>query len=72
MHSYAPSADCPRFVRPDILRRPRFVRDVSAICPLYPTRPDPTRIYLPQFCLWLFGASFQMLLKTVPREVRAA
>lgn len=45
MHTYALSAECPGGqaldVRADILRRPRHVREVSALPD--PTRPDPTR-----------------------------
>lgn len=58
MHTYAPS-NCPQRVRPDTSRTsgriPGGVRSMSAKCPLYPTRPDPTRIYL-RPCKPLFPA----------------
>ena len=43
MPASALSAECPHGLRTESARSPQSVRDVSAMCPLYPTRPDPTR-----------------------------
>lgn len=70
MPSYALSSKCPGGhtpdVRADILRRPQHVRKVSALPD--PTRPDPTRIYLPQLCLWSLPVQFYFQSKVSRRE----